>query len=309
MENKYLEKVAFAGDIGKHLPKKVTGKVGLALGGIGALGAGFGYHAARHGETGSQTAKKYFGNDIGGTSAGLGLGFGALGTAGGALAGYGSRSGIGKKLAQGAIGAAGGGARAAAAGLVVGGAMGAVLGAPRAVGATVGHGVNAVAGHKKKASDNVYLEKVAANRQKAYLMSKGMDFGDSRAGGATNASISASQGSFAPSSSFNTGEKAVVQKRGFLGLGPKKTVGMADAGKTRITGDVLANQKPMAERLATSGIKSKAGAAEAGAGKGILNKALGFVKKNPLLAGGAAAVAGGVALGRMTKKDQPQYSY
>lgn len=141
---------------------------------------------------------------------------------------------------------------------------------------------------------NKYLEKIAANRGKEFLQGKGISFGDSRLGGASNASINASHFNTAPSALFNTGDKITTPGRsGFLGLGKKPSTTI-NAGVTKATGDTLASGKTLGQRLA--GYKTLKATQASTTKPGILSKALGFVKKNPLLAAGGA-LAGGLALG------------
>lgn len=137
---------------------------------------------------------------------------------------------------------------------------------------------------------NQYLEKIAANRLKSYLISQGADFGDSRFGGASNASIMASYNMSQPTGSFNLGEK----KRSFFK--PFSTATKPTTA-TRITGDVLVSGPNMQSRLNTYNAS----------GNRFLRSATRFVKKNPVMSG---LMAGGAVLGGMGIKNmmsKPSY--
>jgi len=165
-------------------------------------------------------------------------------------------------------------------------------------------------GSEKQASfGNPYLEKIAANKYKQHLESKGMSFGDSRAGGASNASIMASHASTAPSNSFRTGgSKIIPGKSGFMGLGKTSPTRISD-GKIKVTGDSTLN-KSLGKRLEDfkANKATIAANAEKTGVKGILGKAVGLIKRNPLTAAGAALGAG-ILAGRSGNRDQVQYQY
>lgn len=161
---------------------------------------------------------------------------------------------------------------------------------------------------EKQASFNPFLEKIATNKMKQHLMADksttssglfglgkkttttpGASFGDSRAGGASNASIMSSHANTAPSASYKSN---------------------GTHGKSILTGDSTVAGKSLGQRL--EGFKVNKATAAAGAAKtgvkGILSKAVGLVKRNPLTAAGTALGAGLLA-GRMGKKSDPQYQY
>lgn len=143
------------------------------------------------------------------------------------------------------------------------------------------------------------MEKIAGNRLKQHMISNGANFGDSRFSGATNASINASHASSAPSARVATGDKA----KGIFGLGKLKPT-----GATRVTGDSLAAGKTLADRAVAFKAQKASNAATSGS-KGILNKAVGMIRKNPLASAGVALGVGVLGHKVMSSKNNNQQMY
>jgi hypothetical protein len=158
---------------------------------------------------------------------------------------------------------------------------------------------------------NKYLEKIASNRLKQNLESKGMSFGDSRTSGASNASIMGSHANTAPTTKVPTGDKVFTPGRGgFMGMGKTPSITKA-TGATRTTGDSLAAGKPLRgldSRLQDFRASNAAKKSVSGA-KGILGRAVGLIKKNPLVSAGLALGAGVVGHKMMSSgNNQQQYA-
>jgi hypothetical protein len=186
--------------------------------------------------------------------------------------------------------------------------------------------------------ENVYLEKIAgwADKMNSTEAAGGNRALSSRThipangtpgrklGAPTNAAMLAGLGSSSKMHAVNTGDK--VKKTGLSGLLAGKGNKMQDAGKTRMTGDTLAastiqdrlaaNKKGAANAAmmakAHEANKAAMGARSAPTGaKGLVHKALGMAKRNPLAAGaiglGAAAVGASAMSGKKNDNQQGYY--
>jgi len=159
---------------------------------------------------------------------------------------------------------------------------------------------------KQASLGNSYLEKIAANKHKQYLIDKGQIHSHqfygpngSKVQAPTNESIKSIYSSTKPTSTFNTGGRVTTTtpgRGGFLGIGKTPAVTTSiESSATKVTGDTLAGG-------AKSRLVRKTGV------KGILGKAVGLIKRNPLTAAGAALGAG-ILAGRSGNRDQVQYQY
>lgn len=174
---------------------------------------------------------------------------------------------------------------------------------------------------------NRYLEKVAANAYKSYLASKGTDVAGISSGSLLAAAPkSTSAGSFSQfgrtanriSALANPGFKPPPGPGKSLGIGSRVKAPMAikptnasrlaaikNSGGTAING--VTPKGTLQGALQASAAKKVEGA---GMGRGLLGKALGFAKKNPLLAAGgavAAGLAGTKLLNNNDNSSQPMY--
>lgn len=168
---------------------------------------------------------------------------------------------------------------------------------------------------KKQASENVYLQKSASKwARRAAKTTQGQELGITSdlngAGGKiqmgsnriTNNDLLGKINSAQPGHAVLQGGAAPIKQRGFMGLGKEKTIGFTPNTATRLSGDALAAK-------GEGSVLAKSVANKAEAGKGILSKALGFAKRNPI-ATGVAALAGGVAIGsKLGQSKQPQQQY
>jgi uncharacterized protein YcfJ len=161
-------------------------------------------------------------------------------------------------------------------------------------------------GEKQASFDNPYLEKIAANKMKQYMIDTGQIHSHqfygpkgTKVNAPSNQSINAMYASTAPTSTYNAGGRTTTTKpgsKGILGIGktPAVTTSVENTA-TRVTGDSLAG-----------GVKSRM-VPKTGV-KGLLGKAVGLMKRNPL-ATGAVALGAGMLAGRSSKGSGDQYQY
>ena len=166
---------------------------------------------------------------------------------------------------------------------------------------------------------NQYLEKIAGNAYKNRLAAKGMNVEGISSQSLVSAIPAAKKpGSFgqmtqaanrigkAANPKFNAGPKPSLgsRVRQMAGVGP----GISAGAQGKLTA-MKTQGKTLGQTLQSHvAAKQAAGAAAQGGAKGILGKALGFAKKNPLMAAGGA-LAAGVGVGSMMggRKSEPQY--
>ncbi|HET8686052.1 MAG TPA: hypothetical protein VFM18_05230 [Methanosarcina sp.] len=165
---------------------------------------------------------------------------------------------------------------------------------------------------------NPYLEKVAANAYKRYLASKGQNVS-----GISNQSLLAAAPSSKSKGAF-TGMSSKANKMGVMpsvkpsvmsrvnqatGRGPTLSVTgspLSMGAKARMAG-LNESGKTLGDALKAHAMSKQTTSVASGGVKGILGKAIGFAKKNPLLTAGAALAGGALAGSAMSRKSQPSY--